>query len=145
MEWIGRTATLTAGLLLLAGCRPKEPEPLNMGPIALPVEEAAAEEGGSPTAGLVSEPEVEEIPSEPQEMPAEAQETPPEPAEETDEPIDEEAEPKDPIGATIGDGPIGAVAKALWTSVFGETEPPSEEESPPEEEPPSEETSPSEP
>lgn len=118
MEWIVRTATLAAGFLVLAGCRSEEPEPLNLGPIVVPVEETVAEEDALPPADRPSEPQ--------------ADETLPEPAEEPSEPVD-------PIGATIDDGPIGAVAKALWRSVVGEPE------SPPEDEPPAEDTQPSEP
>jgi hypothetical protein len=138
MEWIGRTATLAVGFLLLAGCRPPEPEPSNIDPIVAPVAETVAADVGPPMADPPTEPEVEEIPPEPQEMP-------PEPAEEADEPIDDEIDPKDTIGASIEDGAIGAVAKALWRSVLGEAEPLSDTDSPPDEEPPPEETPPSEP
>jgi len=109
-----------------------------MGPIVVPLADTAAEDVGPTPIEEPTEPEVEEILPETQEMAAE-------PAEATAEPIDDEAEPKDPIGATIGDGPIGALAKALWRSALGETEPPSDTDSPPEEELQPEETPPSEP
>lgn len=120
MTWIGNTAALAGLILLAAGCRPTEPEPLDSAPTYEPTVEADAPEASHQPA----RPETAETPPQPPE-------TLPDAAYEADRAGESEAESDQPGDESPGGGVLGAVGRAMFRSVAGDTEEAGDEKSPP--------------
>ena len=115
MTWIGKTAALAGLVLLAAGCRPTEPEPLDNAPTYEPTVEADA-------------PETNDQPA-----PSQPTETLPNASQEVDQPAQSEAESDVTGDESAEGGVLGAVGRAMLRSVAGDAEETGEEESPPSE------------